>query len=99
MVITESLEGSREIGIKLNPLIIVSLWYTPVNICCVSFHSLKKKKKQKEKKSFSPPYLPVPLSRLPFKIILMATFMPANNMFKPIFLDQSTSKKIYFCPL
>lgn len=63
MVITESLEGSREIGIKLNPLIIVSLWYTPVNICCVSFHSLKKKKKSKKKKSLS--HLPTFQSHCP----------------------------------
>lgn len=39
------------------------------------------------------------LQRLPFKIILMVTSISINNVFIPVFLDPSTSKNIYFCPL
>lgn len=101
---------SKEMGRKLNPLIIVSLWYTPANILvCFLPLSLKRKKgrkggrererERKAKVSFSPPYLPVPLPRAPCKIILMAISISANNVFIPVFLDLSVSRKIYFCPL
>lgn len=90
----------REIGRKLNPLIIVSFWYTPVNIlvCFLLLSFKKKRRRRKAKISFSSYYLPVPLARPPFKIILIAASTFANNVFIPVISWSINFPKDLFLP-